>query len=169
MPGSEARKRIFALDVPGHPRPSCVSSQTKTWMAGTSPAMTAVWLWSIPNHQIRYCLVMISPSLALSANELLDEFMHAVLEDVVPYDLCLEAIADARGALALRSALAAHRPRRFWSRLRTRLPVAARPANAAGESLRIRRSAIKPWFQRFAIDPVNRRSAPTPERRIDVH
>jgi len=48
---------------------------------------------------------MISPSLALSANEFLDEFVHAVLEDIV-HVAVLQAIADAAG-MALRGALAA--------------------------------------------------------------
>src|SRR4051794_17289487 len=66
-------------------------------MAGTSPAMTA------NSNQILFGDDLAEP--AIVQNEFLDEFMHAVLEDIV-HVAVLETVADAAG-VALGGALAA--------------------------------------------------------------
>src|SRR3954452_20402754 len=87
---------------------------------------------------------------AVVADELLDEFMHAVLEDIV-HVAVLEPVADAAG-VALGGALAAIGDADLVEIARE-IVVAARKRARQGavEDEQIR---DQPGFQRLAIDPV---------------
>src|SRR6266404_6698590 len=77
---------------------------SKTWTAGTSPAMTVFdRVHRNPSNQVLFGDDFAKP--AVVRNEFLDEFMDAMLEDIV-HVAVLQAIADAAG-MALGCALTA--------------------------------------------------------------
>src|SRR5467141_2382154 len=87
---------------------------------------------------------------AVIRNEFLDEFMHAMLENII-HVAVLKAIADAAG-VALRGALAAIGDADL-------IEIAHQIAVTAGQRTRQRivedqEVRDQPWFQGFAIDPM---------------
>src|SRR5207302_2825868 len=69
--------------------------QDRTWMAGTSPAMTA-FSYVVPNPSNQILLGDDFAEPGVVCDELLDEFMHAVLKNIVHMTV-LQAVADAAG------------------------------------------------------------------------
>src|SRR5581483_2544208 len=119
------------------------------WMPGSSPGMTTFYeAGAFSSNQILPGDDFAEPRIV--RDELLDELMHAVLEDVVHVGV-LEPVADTPG-MALRRTLPAIGDADL-------VEVAHEVAVAAGERTRQRvvedqQIRDQPWFQRFAIDPV---------------
>src|SRR5216683_2994362 len=110
-------------------------------MAGTSPAMTV-------SDQILFCDDFTEP--AVVRNEFLDEFMHAVLENII-HVAVIEAIADTAG-VALGCALAAIGDADL-------VEIAHQIAVTAGQRTRQRvvenqKICDQPWLEGFPINPV---------------
>src|ERR1700693_6639398 len=102
-------RRIEQLDrrprlCPGHPRLSSFFTQSKAWMAGISPAMTGFGC-DHPNTSNQILLGDDFAEPRIIRNELLDEFVHAVLEDIV-HVAVFQSVAHPAG-MALGGTLAA--------------------------------------------------------------
>src|SRR6516225_11271250 len=103
---------------------------------------------AVPSGQILFGDDFAEPRIV--RDELLDEFVHAVLEDIV-HVAVLEAVTDAAG-MALRRALATVGDADLVQ-IAYQVAVAARQRarQAVVEDEQVR---DQPWFERFAIDPV---------------
>src|SRR3977135_192998 len=103
---------------------------------------------SNPSDQVLLCDDLTEP--AAIRNEFLDEFMHAMLENII-HVAVFEAIADAAG-VALRGALAAIGDADLIE-IAHQIAVAARQ-RARQRIVEDQKVCDQPWLQGFPIDPV---------------